>query len=90
AAWAVRRMRGFGQVAPGAVEILADVPLGTKERAVLVQVGSQQLLIGVAPGRVSTLHVLADPVAVDRGERLGGAPSGRPDFKSVLRRSLGL
>jgi flagellar protein FliO/FliZ len=90
AAWLVRRVRGFGRLGPGAIEILADVAVGTKERAVLVQVGRQQLLLGVAPGRVSTLHVLAEPVTTTPPAS-GAEPSGvRPDFKSILKRSVGL
>lgn len=97
-AWLVRRFRNFGRPGTGAIQIVADVALGTKERAVLIQVGAQQLLLGVAPGRVNTLHVLAEPVRTDDAQRGGGAdelspsssPSPRPDFKSILKRSLGL
>jgi flagellar protein FliO/FliZ len=99
AAWVVRRLRNFGRVGAGAIEIVADVALGTKERAVLVQVGNQQLLLGVAPGRVNTLHVLAEPVQVGRsplsnpsspGDIAGQGADARPDFKAILKRSLGL
>ena len=98
AAWVVRRLRTFGRPGAGAINIIADVALGTKERAVLIQVGTQQVLLGVAPGRVNTLHVLAEPVRTDDAHRGGGAdelspsssPSPRPDFKSILKRSLGL
>lgn len=98
AAWVVRRLRNFGRPGAGAINIIADVALGAKERAVLIQVGAQQLLVGVAPGRVNTLHVLAEPVRIDDAQRGGGgdelspssSPSPRPDFKSILKRSLGL
>jgi flagellar protein FliO/FliZ len=39
--------------------------LGTRERAVLLQVGDQQLVVGVAPGRVQTLHVLDKPLSME-------------------------
>ena len=98
AAWVVRRLRNFGRPGAGAINIIADVALGTKERAVLIQVGAQQLLLGVAPGRVNTLHVLPEPVRMNDAQRGGGgdelspssSPSPRPDFKSILKRSLGL
>jgi flagellar protein FliO/FliZ len=89
-AWVVRRFRNFGRPGAGAINIIADVALGTKERAVLIQVGAQQLLVGVAPGRVNTLHVLAEPVRTDDVQRGGGADASSPDFKSILKRSLGL
>lgn len=99
AAWVVRRMRGFGKFGANTIQIIADTALGPKERAVLIQVGRQQLLLGVSPGRVNTLHVLAEPVADPAGEARqapqGNAPAhgSVPDttnFKAILRRSLGL
>ena len=62
AAWVMRRLRGLGKFGSQAITVIADVGLGPKERAVLVQVGGKQLLLGVAPGRVSTLYVLDQPV----------------------------
>jgi flagellar protein FliO/FliZ len=96
AGWVVRKLRGFGKFQSDAIAVIADVSLGTKERAVLLQVGTQQLLIGVAPGRVNTLHVLAEPVSrLPSGTTNGEVAdlmnrANRPDFKAILKRSLGL
>jgi len=93
AAWLMRRLRSFGKFGANTIQIIADAPLGTKERAVLIQVGQQQLLLGVAPGRVNTLHVLTEPVSgaappsVQANAQVAGAPT---DFKAILKRSLGL
>ena len=89
AAWVVRRLRTFGRPGAGAINIIADVALGTKERAVLIQVGAQQLLLGVAPGQVKTLHVLAEPVLTNDAQR-GGGGDEHASFRSILKRSLGL
>ena len=40
------------------MKILGGLSLGTRERAVLIQVEGKRLLLGVAPGRVETLHVM--------------------------------
>ena len=93
AGWVMRKLRGFGRLQSDAVTVIADLPLGAKERAVLLQVGSQQVLIGVAPGRVNTLHVLTEPVTTrptDTGTAIVPADGNRPDFKAILKRSLGL
>lgn len=103
AAWAMRRLRRFGRVAPGAIEVVANIALGQKERAVLVQVGKQQLLLGVASGSVTTLHVLPEPIAVNPQPSLLAKEAGDPalsasgssvpphlQFKEILKRSFGV
>ena len=37
--------------------------MGPRERVVLLQVGNAQLLLGVTPGRIQSLHVLDEPVS---------------------------
>ena len=87
-AWVVRRMRLVGNRVGGAIDVLADVPLGQKERAVLLKVGTQQILLGVAPGRVNTLHVLAEPIELTKPPA-GSNDSPGNTFRNVLMRSLG-
>jgi flagellar protein FliO/FliZ len=65
AAWFTRRFGHFQSTTGGAMRIIGGLHLGTRERLVVVQVGEEQLLLGVAPGRVSTLHVLAKPLHQD-------------------------
>jgi flagellar protein FliO/FliZ len=92
AAWVVRRLRGFGKFGANIIQIVADAPLGAKERAVLIEVGGQQLLLGVTAGQVNLLHVLAQPVAPASAPTAGDSTSDamRPEFKAILKRSLGL
>lgn len=42
--------------------MVGSLALGTRERAVMVEVAGQQLLLGVTPGQVTTLHVFDVPV----------------------------
>jgi flagellar protein FliO/FliZ len=102
AAWFSRRMHGVGSSRSAALEVIAQLPLGPRERAVLVRVGAQQVLLGVASGNVRALHVLPANAAPLSGiDEVGGtspaaldasaAPSAlqRPTFKSLLLKSLG-
>lgn len=89
AAWLVRRMRGFGRPGAGTLDVIADLPVGQKERAVLIRVGTTQILLGVAPGRVSTLHVLTTPVEVAPPAGPNATDGQRPSFKDLLMKSLG-
>lgn len=62
-AWALRRLGGLGSVGTGPLQVLGGLSVGPRERVVLLRAGEQQLLLGVAPGRVQTLHVFAEPLA---------------------------
>jgi flagellar protein FliO/FliZ len=44
------------------MKVVAALSVGPRERVVLVDVGGQQLLLGVAPGRVNMLHRFEQPV----------------------------
>jgi flagellar protein FliO/FliZ len=83
-----RRMRGFGGGTAAGLEVLGQLPVGPRERAVLIRVGERQLLLGVAPGQVRTLHVFDEPVAA-AASALPATVDGRPTFKSILLKSLG-
>jgi flagellar protein FliO/FliZ len=87
-AWVLRRVRGMGSRVGDALDVIATVPLGQKERAVLLRVGATQILLGVAPGRVNALYVLPEPLAL---ERTPGAPvsATAPSFRALLMKSLG-
>ncbi len=85
AAWLARRMRGLKLGGSSGIEVVAQVTLGARERAVLLKVGSERLLIGVAPGSVRLLQTLPP------GEIEPTPPpaSARADFRTLLLRSLG-
>ncbi|MCW9014048.1 MAG: flagellar biosynthetic protein FliO [Gammaproteobacteria bacterium] len=55
------------------MKVLGGLSLGTRERAVLVQVEGRRLLLGVAPGRVETLHVMDEPLENSFDSKLGQA-----------------
>ncbi|MCW8919161.1 MAG: flagellar biosynthetic protein FliO, partial [Gammaproteobacteria bacterium] len=63
-AWFIRRFSGAALSRNGALRLLAGLQVGQRERIVLVQAGEVQLLLGVAPGEVRTLHVFDKPVLV--------------------------
>ena len=61
ALWIMRRVNGVGQAVGGQMRVVSSLGLGQRERAVLVSVGDQQILLGVATGRVAALHVFDEP-----------------------------
>jgi len=80
-AWVLRRFGGLPNVGKGVVTIVGGVSLGTRERAVLLQVGETRLLVGVSPGRVQTLHVLSK-------EEWNSSIDNDPEFEQQLDAAL--
>jgi flagellar protein FliO/FliZ len=83
------RMRGIGAGSTHGMQLLGQLPLGPRERAVLIRVGERQLLLGVATGSVRTLHVFDDPPLAAAIGTADAADVARPTFKSILLKSLG-
>ncbi|MGY3856212.1 flagellar biosynthetic protein FliO [Aeromonas sp. NJAU223] len=46
----------------GQMKVIATLPLGYKEKLMVVKVGEQQLLIGVTPQQVNFLYRLEEPL----------------------------
>jgi flagellar protein FliO/FliZ len=65
-AWGVKRM-GLAPVSKGHVRIVGGVSLGTRERALILEVEGKRVLVGVAPGQVRPLMRL-DDIASDPEE----------------------
>jgi flagellar protein FliO/FliZ len=57
-AWAMRKLAGLSVSGSSKMRVLGGVSLGMREKVVLLQVGNKQLILGVTPGRIQTLHVL--------------------------------
>jgi flagellar protein FliO/FliZ len=88
-AWLMKRTRGFGTAGHDRIQVLADRALGPKERCVLVRVGATEILIGVASGAVSTLHVFPEGASTSAPSAPAPVTTGTPKFKDLLMRSLG-
>lgn len=83
-AWLLRRFGG-GMLGGGqTIRILSATSLGGRDRLALVQVGEQQLLLGVSPGRINTLHVFDEPVLRVDDDGAGG----HPPFSRYLQQRL--
>lgn len=90
-AWFARRS-GLVNFANNAnFKVLASLPLGTREKAVLVQIGKQYLLLGVAPGSVSSLHTWEEnenPLEQTVAEVGNSRTKAGVDFASQIKKLL--
>ena len=84
-AWLLRRVQQAGPAGKGQViELIGSRALGPRDRLMLVQVGNEQILLGLSPGTITALHVLKEPVQVP-----GGTENATPEFAQRLMELLG-
>ena len=83
-AWMLRRVQGFRPKAAGALSVRGGLQVGAKERVLWVRAGDTDLLIGVAAGRVQTLHVFDQPLA-EEAQQPTQTP---PNFAEALRKLM--
>ena len=82
-AWLLRRMQKLAPRGGQVIKLLATQALGPRDRLVLVQVGNEQVLLGLSAGRITPLHVLKEPV------HLADAEQATPEFAQRLMELMG-
>ena len=76
-----RRGRSLGSWGGNDCQILRQLPLGPRERVIVVRIGGKQLVLGVGSAAVSLLCELTEPLPLSGS---GGNP-----FGDAVRKALG-
>jgi len=84
-AWFAKKMKHFNPLVDGSLKVIGGLSMGSRERVALLQVGDKQLLIGIAPGRINTLHVLETPIEMANNDDHSPAGNNFLDkFKTAM------
>ncbi len=67
-AWLVKKFNLNQQSQNGLIKIVAGISIGTRDRIVLLQIGEEQILVGLAPGRIEKLHTMSQPLDAPEGQ----------------------
>ena len=78
----LRRFNGVSSQMSGNMRVISSVGVGQRERVVLVQVGEEQILVGVGPGNVRKIHAFNEPVVEP-------SASTTPSFSDVWKVAMG-
>ena len=78
----LRRFNGVSSQMSGNMRVISSVGVGQRERVVLLQVGVEQILIGVGPGNVRKIHAFDQPV-------VEASASTAPSFSDVWKVAMG-
>lgn len=88
-AWLFRRM-GVPGTGSGAapMRVVQSIAVGTRERVVMIEVGDQWVMVGVAPGAVRALHHLPRSQADSVTPESISPPTTPGGFAATLQQSL--
>ena len=78
----LRRFNGVSSQMSGNMRVISSVGVGQRERVVLLQVGEEQILVGVGPGNVRKIHAFDEPVVEP-------SASTTPSFSDVWKVATG-
>ncbi len=78
AAWLVKRFGRMNGLASNHMQVLGNMSVGQRERIILLEVGKEQLLIGVTASEIRLLHELKEPLDIGNAATIPG------DFKGGL------
>jgi len=60
--WLMKKIGYKGYSASGLIKIKSCLPISTKEKILLIQVGEEQVLIGTAPGFIGHIKTIEKPI----------------------------
>ena len=86
-AWFARRMGAGSGGNARLLKIVSALSVGAKERVVIVEVGTQWMVLGVAPGRVSALATLPKGELPEAPSGVAASPMGI-DFAALLKKVI--
>jgi flagellar protein FliO/FliZ len=64
-AWMVKKMNLTPRSQTGLIKVVAGLNLGTREKILLLEIGDEQIVVGLCPGRIEKLHTLTTPLNTD-------------------------
>jgi flagellar protein FliO/FliZ len=68
--WSIRKLSGLTVSGAEKMRVVGGLSLGMREKVILLQVGKKQLILGVTPRRIETLHVLEGDDCLIREETM--------------------
>ena len=84
-AWMMKKLGGVNMLGNNAMRVVAALSVGNREKVLLVEVGDKQILLGVAPGRVSHLQSFDEPII----SQASNGDQSQPNFANTINQLLG-
>ncbi len=88
AAWLLKKLQQGQGGSRGHLKVVSVLPLSAKERVMLVQVGEEQVLMGVSSAGIQHLHTLNTPIETHTASKAEATPSAgnfAEQLKNIMR-----
>lgn len=88
-AWLMKKMQLTQHSQNGLIHIVAAISVGHRDRIALIQVGDEQILVGLTPGRMQKLHTLksyVNPNVNPKSDKPASQHSFTEKFKQLVDR----
>lgn len=82
--WLLKRFGGFTGSTNRNIRLIGGINVGTREKIVLVQIGDEQIVLGIAPGSVRKIHILSENIDTEETQE---ASDG--SFSEKLKKAFG-
>lgn len=83
-AWLMKKMQLTQHSQNGLIRIISAISVGPRDRIALIQVGEEQILVGLTPGRIEKLHTLISPLETE--DHRGDNGSFAHKFNQLIKR----
>ena len=86
-AWLIRRTGRFGVQNNKILKVIASMSLGMREKILLIEVEGVNIVVGIAPGHIRTLHVYEKNINADQKDNNYPNKEGA-GFKHIMAKYL--
>ncbi len=83
-AWMMKKMQLNPNGQNGLIQIVSAISVGQRDRIALIQVGEEQILVGLSPGKIEKLHRLKTPLVQQQPTQTPASFSDR--FQQLMNR----
>ena len=70
-AWFIKRKQGVHGLSNIPMKTLGVLPMGVKEKIILVEVGGKQILLGMTASNINTLATFDEPIVEEKSNNVG-------------------
>ncbi len=86
--WFVKRFSQGGFMQNSTIKMLSSLPLGTRERITLIDVGGKQILLGITATQINALHVFDEAIVASAEKNSPPASDFSQKLVALLQKNM--